>query len=216
MTVLVGHTHSAQRIKIENAHKACLLQTPGSAAKNRPIQAPPGNLHITEAHVRRIFGRLDLIHRLHKAFLSNLQSVVGNWDGIQGAIASIGSLFCDLAPRLSLYMEYIDNHAHAMTVLEDLQSGSVELTVIVIVCMRPFQKVLLVCVRVRVCLRVHVRICVLCMRVHSYACVRMMVSVHCFLCSMATRSSDDPHIVVDSFLMRSFPSGIFTWILIVT
>lgn len=151
------------------------LQTTGSAAKNRPIQAPPGNLHITEVHVRRIFGRLDLIHMLHKAFLSDLQSVVGNWDGIQGAIASIGSLFCDLAPRLSLYMEYIDNHAHAMTVLEDLQSGSVELTVLSsCACFG------LACVRACGCVRSCTRACLCAWHVCAFVCVR----AHVCLCSL--------------------------------
>lgn len=101
-----------------NSGRGSFSQVPGKRSHNAPI---------LPSHINKIFGPLEAIYRLHTGFLADLQAILEKWEGVDEATEKVVELFFDLVPHMSVYGDYISNHVHAMTELEQLCSGSAQL-----------------------------------------------------------------------------------------
>lgn len=87
-----------------------------------PLMASGSNV-CSEQECKQIFSISEQLAALHTMFLSSLQRRIGH-DGNATNI-NIGDLFCDLAGRLKLYKEYINNYGvSAKTLAQAIQRES--------------------------------------------------------------------------------------------
>jgi len=82
---------------------------------------------ISEEQVRNIFRHIETLYKFHFHVLTELQSMMENWKGLRKSLKNVSRIIGEIAPYSQSYTDYVDNHARAMSDLEQLSTNSNEL-----------------------------------------------------------------------------------------